>query len=327
MIAFLDKKKYNTKRARDAVEMQPEPKAEPTLNGLSPSTAPTTVTAAISTTNQALGQTNHLSRPTPDIFAEVAQAPELLSYYWHTIDEDKFPDISLPCLYRQPNGVKVKYLSVRIIENIILSQFASMDSPEIKAYGALLSVKCRPAEVDLLNEINKNHACYGFNFSDKDSLVKLDDFLTFYDILVRTCPLKTPSVGDPQLVQDNLSRATKIVNILSSQDWYLNAVNRADQLIAVTSDSRLTCRNYLNAAISQAHQKIATDAARKKAASQASLHTPPPPQTPQTPQTPQIQHLAQLSPANKNILSIRTKFFKITGRYTKIGPFFKIKFE
>ena len=104
------------------------------------------------------------------------EQPELVSYCWYTVDEQKFPQISLPCLSRHEEGARVQYLSVRIIENTILSQFEHLNSQEIADYGNLISVSCEPAEVDLLNDINDNHVPYGARFTDKDTLVKLEEF-------------------------------------------------------------------------------------------------------------------------------------------------------
>ena len=164
------------------------------------------------------------SKVVPNIIAPLAPAEknqtpplELLNYYWHTIDEKRFPTVALPCIYRQSNdGTKIKYLNVRIIERTILSQFESMNSEEIKKHGALLSVCCTPAEIKLLNEINTKDVNYGAEFNSKDSMVKLDDFLKFYEILSRTCPIKTDSlVYNPNFsIYQNMRPMTNLQQVI-----------------------------------------------------------------------------------------------------------------
>ena len=78
----------------------------------------------------------------------------LLDYYWTIIDEINFPTVAIPCIYRVntiSNGndnkeTMLPYVCVRIIERSILTQFENMNSPEIKAYGCLLSVPCNQDE-------------------------------------------------------------------------------------------------------------------------------------------------------------------------------------
>ena len=156
--------------------------------------------------------------PRPILSKPEDNTHELLNYFWITIDESKFPNISLPCLYRQTNGEKIKYLSVRLIENTILSQFANMDSDEIKKHGSLLSVRCQSAEVDLLNEISKNHSNYGVSFNTNDSLVKLEDFQKFYQILINTCPLKGSSFTINNKPVEKISNQSNSKTILTLQN-------------------------------------------------------------------------------------------------------------
>ena len=129
----------------------------------------------------------------------------LLDYYWTIIDEIHFPTVAIPCIYRaitiSNNGNDKKetmlpHVCVRIIERSILTQFENMKSPEIKAYGCLLSVPCNQDEVDLLNEINTKDFNFGVEAFDvnRDSMVKLNDFRDFYNILIASCPVKSTSL-------------------------------------------------------------------------------------------------------------------------------------
>ena len=115
--------------------------------------------------------------------------PRISQFHWETIDPQKFPNISLPWIYRDNE----KYLSVRMIENTILSKFESLDTPEIKQHGELQSVLCSQAEYMLFNEINIHHCDQLFgteHFNDKDGMVKLDDFKRFYEVLKSSCKTK-----------------------------------------------------------------------------------------------------------------------------------------
>ena len=133
--------------------------------------------------------------------------PSLVPFKWHTIDEQRFPTISLPVLLRQEEGHHLtKYLSVRLIETTILSKFEHLNSDEIRAHGNLMSVSCETAEVSTLNDINENHVSLGITFNEKDTLVKLEDFLKFYEILSRTCPIKKQQPAMTTTQQAHLSR-------------------------------------------------------------------------------------------------------------------------
>jgi len=113
-----------------------------------------------------------------------------VNFFWTIIDEKKFPNLSLPYILKK-NGIK--YLSVRIIERTILSKYENNYSDEVKEFGSLNSELCTHSDVVLLNEINDEHVNKDYGnepFTFKDTLVQLDDFLKFYEILSRTCKTK-----------------------------------------------------------------------------------------------------------------------------------------
>ncbi len=106
-----------------------------------------------------------------------------VNFFWTIIDEKKFPNLSLPYILKK-NGIK--YLSVRIIERTILSKYENNYSDEVKEFGSLNSELCTHSDVVLLNEINDEHVNKDYGnepFTFKDTLVQLDDFLKFYEIL------------------------------------------------------------------------------------------------------------------------------------------------
>ena len=125
--------------------------------------------------------------------APPAPAPaQALKFSWVCIDERKFADVFMPALTRASDGRK--YLSVRIIEAAILDKYENVFSEEIKRFGNLSCVFCEADEAALLNEINETHTgnCdYGLKKFDKsETLVTLDEFRRFYEILSRTCKTK-----------------------------------------------------------------------------------------------------------------------------------------
>ena len=145
----------------------------------------------------------------------------IVKYFWKVIDEKRFPDISLPYIERR-NGVK--YLSVRIIEATILSKFENNYSKEVIDFGNLLSESCYPSEAKLLNEINDYHVgkLYGDEpFSERDVVVKLDQFMQFYEILSRTCRLRE-DVNRNQTLTPNVNLQQQQQ---PQQQYYRNMMN------------------------------------------------------------------------------------------------------
>ena len=127
----------------------------------------------------------------PAVAPPATAQTQALKFSWVCIDERKFPNVYIPALTRASDGLK--YLSVRIIESVILDKYENVFSEEIKRFGNLTCVYCEPDEAGLLNEINETHTenfDYGLMKFDNDKLVTLDEFKRFYDILSRTCKTK-----------------------------------------------------------------------------------------------------------------------------------------
>ena len=127
--------------------------------------------------------------PTAQINTTVAQPPppiqqpvvvEPVDTRWITIDEELFPDVCMPRLLHN----NVEYLSVRIIEFEILTHFVEINSPEVIAYGRLQSENLNELDCQALNESNNFvGGKYGQQFTTDDSMVKVSDFLEFYNII------------------------------------------------------------------------------------------------------------------------------------------------
>ncbi len=101
---------------------------------------------------------------------------------WSTVD-----GVSVPCLFR---GGK-KFVSVRIVEQKLLSRYPSDYPEELKQRPPLLSQFITTSEAKLLNEINVEHCNYEFGthpFTTKDLVVALEDFEEFYDIVKKNFP-------------------------------------------------------------------------------------------------------------------------------------------
>ena len=191
-------------------------------------TTTTTTTSTPSFSVSILNSGSNKPQPPPPPPPQATPKPKLLDYYWTTIDEKNFPTVALPCIYRQQAHTSaqkedttkdIPYVCVRIIERTILTQFEHMNSPEIKSYGCLLSQPCTQSEVDLLNEINTKDFNFGVEAFDtqRDSMVKLSDFLQFYNLLITTCPVKATSTvyqGSLQpILQSRLQQPTKMTTI------------------------------------------------------------------------------------------------------------------
>jgi hypothetical protein len=116
---------------------------------------------------------------------------------WIEIDKELFPNISIPRLIRDNE----EYLSVKIIEVDILNEFKKIDSPEVRSYGRLNSINLNENECNELNKINNDvgHRYKEKNketFTTDDSIVKLSDFMEFFNIMKQSCVLKDPKKQD-----------------------------------------------------------------------------------------------------------------------------------
>ena len=87
--------------------------------------------------------------------------------------------ISLPYLFRDGRH----YISVRMVEMKILSQYPSNYPEELQNRPPLVSYFILPSEVKLLNEVNKDHCANQFGaqpFTTNDLIVELNHFLDFF---------------------------------------------------------------------------------------------------------------------------------------------------
>lgn len=139
--------------------------------------------------------------------------PQLLNFFWETIDNVNFPHIALPFIFRDNE----KYFSVRMIERAILSEFQNILSEEIKRYGHLASVNLSEAEANTFNEINSEHLQMKYGkerYTVQDSMVKSNTFMEFYDILRRTCRNKHGRFLKQPIVESNqITTSTNITTI------------------------------------------------------------------------------------------------------------------
>lgn len=132
----------------------------------------------------------HQPQPQPASVVQLVEEP--VRWNWITVDgSPAMLDIHIPCIIRRDGR---RYLSVRMVESAVLIKFENNLSDEARNYGVLESFVCTRQEIDLLNEINNTHTdnVYGGHpFDINDKLVLLDRFLGFFDILKRTCALKS----------------------------------------------------------------------------------------------------------------------------------------
>ncbi|KAK2151770.1 hypothetical protein LSH36_352g03066 [Paralvinella palmiformis] len=101
---------------------------------------------------------------------------------WMTLDS-----ANIPCLFRGNE----KYISVRMVEQKLLSRYPCTYPEELSHRAPLTSQFVTSAEAKLLNEINIEHcACeYGQQpFTEQDLIVTWSDFVDFYRILKKYFP-------------------------------------------------------------------------------------------------------------------------------------------
>ena len=95
-------------------------------------------------------------------------------FTWTTIDAVRFPIIL--------RG-DCAYLSVRIVENKLLSKFPNTYPKNVRDKPPLISHYVSPREANILNNINRDYLASEFGevpFTVKDLVVKMDDFVEFY---------------------------------------------------------------------------------------------------------------------------------------------------
>ncbi|RNA44042.1 hypothetical protein BpHYR1_043885, partial [Brachionus plicatilis] len=100
---------------------------------------------------------------------QVAVQQNLVNWKWVVVDPVRFKDYPIPCIIRHNDSVK-EYVSVRIIEKVILSKFEANLSEEAKNFGVLTTFFCTTDEIFTLNDINENHVDR-FNQSNPSNFV------------------------------------------------------------------------------------------------------------------------------------------------------------
>lgn len=101
---------------------------------------------------------------------------------WTVID-----NVNIPYILR---GEK-KFVSVRIVEMKLLSRYPNSYPDDLGKQAPLTSFFITPNEAKLLNEINQQHCAgeYGKKeFTTKDLIVLLSDFIRFYNLVKKTFP-------------------------------------------------------------------------------------------------------------------------------------------
>jgi hypothetical protein len=202
-------------------------------------------TAAAPTTRP-IQQTIRLASIDSDI--EQMPSPTLVKFGWTTLDEELFPNLSIPYLERasdlEADGRHVRYVCVRITEKAVLSNFVEL-SPESRALPPLTSVMCTEAECAQLNEINKNHVdlAYGPDefLPNAEILVRLDKFKEFFDVLKKTAALKNQPqqtifpAANINLPPSNLHQQQQHVQIQQARTTHTPPTNSYPVQISVSS--------------------------------------------------------------------------------------------
>ena len=101
---------------------------------------------------------------------------------WTTID-----DVNIPYILRSDK----KFVSVRIVEMKLLSRYPNSYPDDLGKHAPLTSFFITENEAKLLNEINIQHCDgdYGKkDFTTKDLIVLLSDFIKFFDLVKKTFP-------------------------------------------------------------------------------------------------------------------------------------------
>jgi hypothetical protein len=138
---------------------------------------------------------NHEKKfPTPPLLkAQLPPPPPLppvdntpCNFYWHGLTSN----LSIPYIIRD----NVAFVSVRIINHSVMELYEGPFSQELTNFGNLIAQPIKKAEIDILNEINREHTLnmYGDeDFNETDQVVLLEDFKKFYAILDATCRKKS----------------------------------------------------------------------------------------------------------------------------------------
>ena len=131
---------------------------------------------------------------------------------------------------------KCNYVSVRMVETLILSQFPTNYADNIANLPPLHCEFAKLSEVNLLNEINQKCA-YIFGkelFTPKDVVVKLSDFLEFYKVIEKyQAPLSPAEVYGEKTAQSHCTHEEEVTGLPCSQNAQFSPSN-------VQSDSPLS---------------------------------------------------------------------------------------
>ena len=124
-------------------------------------------------------------------------------------------------------------------------QFENLDSEEIRNHGSLKSVSIDKAEINVLNDINENHVSFGLSFNEDDTLVRLEDFLVFYEILSRTCRIKQQP---PPRNNQNIVRQNSNASSLASNQQMTRVVANQSPLLRMhqSSNQHANTRQFHN---------------------------------------------------------------------------------
>ena len=101
---------------------------------------------------------------------------------WTTVD-----GVNLPYLLRD----ETQYVSVKIVEMKLLSKYPNEYPDELRERAPLMSQFATEVEVQLLNEINRDHCQYEYGrqlFGKQELLVRLSDLKAFYEIVKKHFP-------------------------------------------------------------------------------------------------------------------------------------------
>ena len=137
------------------------------------------------------GIQGHLVIPeaTPSLLpSQIVSDPKLMEsleqrskpFSWTNID-----GVKLPVVLRGSTA----YLSVRIVENKLLSKFPNTYPKNVRDKPPLISHYVAPREANILNMINSQYMQSEFGdapFTVKDLVVKMDDFVEFYSTVKTT---------------------------------------------------------------------------------------------------------------------------------------------
>lgn len=114
------------------------------------------------------------------------------AFGWTVID-----GVNIPYLIRDDT----MYVAVRMVEVKLLSKYPSTYPEELQNKPPLMSHYVTNKEAKLLNEINTEHCAYEYGrqtFNSRDLIVKLEDFIEFYNIVKKNFPESATKLAKPK---------------------------------------------------------------------------------------------------------------------------------